>query len=72
MKSTHRLHLPPRAAALALTVVVLAIISCASNDELQDRLDDRNDSYSNFQKRREMRSDARQGRTDAWFDRVMH
>ncbi|RBP38035.1 hypothetical protein DES53_11233 [Roseimicrobium gellanilyticum] len=59
-----------------LTTLVLAVFcclaSCSSNEELQDRLDNRNDAYSNFQERREMRADARQQRTDAWFDRVMH
>jgi hypothetical protein len=59
-----------------LTTLVLAVLccltSCSSNEELQDRLDKRNDTYSNFQERREMRADARQQRTDAWFDRVMH
>ncbi len=57
-------------------IIVLAILcllpSCASNEELQERLDDRNDAYYNLQERREMRADARQQRTDAWFDRVMH
>lgn len=48
------------------------LASCESNDDLQKRLDDRNDNYSNFQDRREMRADARQERTDAWYDRVMH
>jgi hypothetical protein len=52
--------------------MLLSLASCASNDELQDRLDARNDSYLNLQQRREMRQDARQERTDAWFDRVMH
>ncbi len=59
-----------------LNILVLAVpcclVSCASNEELQERLDDRNDAYINFQERREMRADARQKRTDAWFDRVMH
>lgn len=59
-----------------LTTLMLAVFysltSCTSNEELQERLDNRNDAYSNFQARREMRADARQQRTDAWFDRVMH
>ncbi len=59
--------------ALALVLAVLSsLTSCTSNEELQDRLDKRNDAYSNFQQRREMRADARQQRTDDWFDRVMH
>lgn len=59
-----------------LTTLVLAVLccltSCSSNEELQERLDKRTDTYSNFQDRREMRADARQQRTDAWFDRAMH
>ena len=45
--------------------------SCESNAELEDRLEKRNESYSSYQDRREIRQDARQERTDAWFDRVM-
>ena len=59
-----------------LTTLVLSVLcclaSCSSNEELQERLDKRNQTYSNFQERREMRADARQQRTDDWFDRVMH
>jgi hypothetical protein len=62
----HRLSLFILAASAACAV------SCASNDELQGRFDDRNDWYSNLQERRQMRQEARQERTDAWFDRVMH
>lgn len=57
---------------LAMIAGTLFLSSCASNDELEDRLEKRNDSYGNLQDRREMRQDARQERTDAWFDRVMH
>jgi hypothetical protein len=57
---------------LALAASAAALASCSSNDGLEDRLDRRNDGYSGFQERREMRQDARQERTDAWFDRVMH
>ncbi len=46
--------------------------SCASNDEFQDRMDRRNDGYMNYNERRGIRLDARQERTDAWFDRAMH
>lgn len=58
--------------SLAMIAGTLFLSSCASNEELEDRLDKRNDRYGNFQDRREMRQDARQDRTDAWFDRVMH
>ena len=54
-------------------LLLLALLnSCASNDGLQDRMDRRNSNYQSFQDRREIRQDARQERTDAWFDRVMH
>jgi hypothetical protein len=35
-------------------------------------MDKRNESYSNYSERREIRTDARQERTDAWFERQMH
>jgi hypothetical protein len=50
----------------------LGFVSCASNDEFQDRMDQRNDSYSNYNERRKIRLDARQERTDMWYDRHMH
>jgi hypothetical protein len=57
---------------LALLVFTTGLLaSCASNDELQDRMDDRNDAYYNLQERREIRQDARDDRYDAWFDRIM-
>ena len=54
------------------TIAILLIIASASNDQLQQRVDRRNDAYSNYNERREIRTDARQERTDAWFDRHMH
>ena len=57
---------------LAMTAGTLFLSSCASNEDLEDRLEKRNDSYGSFQDRREIRQDSRQDRTDAWFDRAMH
>ena len=57
---------------LLLLAFLLPLVSCASNAELEERLERRNTSYQNYQDRRTMRKDARQERTDAWFDRVMH
>jgi hypothetical protein len=54
------------------SALILTLASCASNDELQDRVDSRTDAYSSLQDRRSIRTDARQERTDDWFDRVMH
>ena len=45
--------------------------SCASNEELQTRLDRRNETYSRYQDRRKIRSDAMDERYNARFDRVM-
>jgi len=58
-------------ALLALCSIAF-IPSCASNnDEFQDRMDRRNEAYSDFNERRKIRLQARQERTDMWFDRVM-
>ncbi len=46
--------------------------SCASNEEFDARMDRRNDAYMGYDHRRSSRLDARQERTDAWFDRAMH
>ena len=64
----------PRAVIIASAFVSLSAIisSCSSNEELEKKLDKRNDKYSSLQDRRQIRQDARQERTDAWFDRVMH
>lgn len=52
--------------------VILVPASCASNEEFQQRMDQRNENYSNYNDRRKARLDARQERTDMWYDRVMH
>ena len=57
---------------IALIGGTVLLSSCASNDELEDRLDQRNANYMNVQDRRGMRQDAREARDDAWYDRVMH
>ncbi|TLD72092.1 hypothetical protein FEM03_05030 [Phragmitibacter flavus] len=66
------MNIPTLKLTIALMTLVLGFSSCASNAELEDRLERRNQNHSNLQERREMRLDARQERTDAWFDRVMH
>ena len=55
-----------------LTIITACCVSCASNDDLQQRMDQRNANYSSFTERREIRTDARQERTDMWFDSKMH
>jgi hypothetical protein len=57
---------------LLSSALILTLTSCVSNDEFQDRMDRRNEGYGNFQERRAIRLDARQERTDAWYDRAMH
>jgi hypothetical protein len=56
----------------AVSIVAPLLSSCSSNDEFQERMDRRNDSYMRYNDRRRIRLDARQERTDAWFDRHMH
>ena len=56
----------------ALMIVTLFCASCSSNEQLQQRMDQRNDAYSNYNERRKIRTDARQERTDMWYDRHMN
>ena len=49
---------------------LLFLVSCETSD-LENRLDQRNESYQEYQDRRSMRRDARQERTDMWHDRVL-
>lgn len=60
--------------AIILLALILAtgLSSCASNADFEKRMQKRNDTYSSFNERRTIRVDARQERTDMWFDRVMH
>lgn len=55
-----------------LLAALFALASCASNEQFQQRMDQRNETYSNYNDRRKARLDARQERTDMWYDRVMH
>lgn len=48
------------------------LVSCASNEELKARLDNRNENYSKFQERRGIRNDAMDERYHAHYDRVMN
>ncbi len=58
------------------TIIILAAgailtASCASNEELQQRMDKRNEAYSNYNERRKIPTEARQERTDMWYERHM-
>lgn len=57
---------------LFAAVAAVCCSSCASNEQFEGRMERRNDAYSGYGERRETRLDARQERTDAWYDRVMH
>lgn len=59
------------AAIIAILTGTVFLSSCASNEALDDRLDKRNENYTDLQDRRGMRQGARDARSDAWFDRVM-
>jgi len=53
--------------------LMMVLPSCTtSTEELKYKLEKRNERYFDWQERRKMRAEARQKRTDAWFDRVMH
>ena len=56
-----------------LAFLSAALCSCSSSDhsKLDKKLDERNSEYQNYQDRRAMRQQARQERTDAWYDRAM-
>jgi hypothetical protein len=61
-----------KSGTIALLVASTVLItSCASNDELQKRMDKRNEAYSNYNERRKIRTEARQERTDMWYERHM-
>ncbi len=47
---------------LLSSACIITLASCASNDDFEDRMDRRNDSYGNLQERRAIRLDARQER----------
>lgn len=51
--------------------VVAAFISGCSTEEVREHQAKRTDSYLNYQERRQIRSQARQQRTDAWYNRIM-
>ena len=55
-----------------ILLIAACCASCASNEQLEQRMDRRNDTYSSMNERRQIRTDARQERTDMWFDRHMH
>jgi hypothetical protein len=57
---------------IALPIIAACCASCASNEQLQNRMDRRNEGCSNYNERREICADARQERTDMWFDRHMY
>jgi hypothetical protein len=60
-------------AILLVLIATCLLASCTTDtDELRHELKERNERYIDRQERARMRKNARQERTDAWFDRVMH
>lgn len=56
---------------ILLPTIILLYSSCASNEQFEQRMEKRNDAYSNYNERRKIRTEARQERTDMWFERHM-
>jgi len=69
---TARLAFRAHFRVLSGLTILCGLTSCASNDELQERLDRRTEANANYQERRKMRKDATDARDAAWYDRVMH
>lgn len=65
-----KVSLPAR--ACLLLAIGMGFTSCASNEELKERLDERNEAYSRYQDRRKIRSDAMDERYRAHYERVMN
>ena len=61
----------PILACGASILVFLILPSCASNENYAKRLEKRNSKFYDYNERRKLRLQARQERTDMWFDRVM-
>ncbi len=60
-------------AILLVFVATCLLASCTTDtDELRTKLKKRNERYIERQEQARMRKNARQERTDAWFDRIMH
>jgi outer membrane lipoprotein-sorting protein len=57
---------------LALVCSIVGSVSCASDEEFDQRMENRNRAYSDYNDRRTKRLEARQERTDMWFDRHMN
>jgi hypothetical protein len=61
-----------KAATLLFLLVSVLISSCTTDtDELRYKLKQKNEKYLDRQERWKMRREARQERTDAWFERWM-
>lgn len=67
-------NIPMKSTFILLTLIssIIGSVSCASDEEFDQRLENRNRAYSNYNDRRAKRLDARQERTDMWFDRHMN
>ena len=64
--------LPRSITPLLFALVCTSLLPpCVSNDDFEKRMDKRNSTYDSFDDRRRIRLDARQERTDKWYDRVL-
>jgi hypothetical protein len=57
--------------ASCVTVLLFSMLPSCAKDDLQKKMDQRNAAYSDYNDRRSIRRQARQERTDMWFDRQM-
>ncbi|HEY2574596.1 MAG TPA: hypothetical protein VGH65_11020 [Verrucomicrobiaceae bacterium] len=60
-----------RARALFLGALAAVIVCACSTEKVEKRQSGFTDSYENYQERRGIRSENRQKRTDAWYNRIM-
>ncbi len=67
MRSIYKMFL----LSVALLTGTLAVSCSSDKDDITKRIEHRNEHYSSYQDRRTQRRDARQERTDRWFDRTM-
>ena len=61
-----------RFCVFASVMLAVFLSSCASNEEVQKRVDARNEGYQKYQDRRQIREQGRDERYDAWFNRIMN
>jgi outer membrane lipoprotein-sorting protein len=66
-----RLKMIPCFLAAALAACIISSCAHESPEEYAEKLEKKNQRYSDYSERRRLRIQARQERTDMWFKRVM-